>query len=538
MIIPEIIYNLSLLVALCVFSGFLDDRFDSQTRQGALLQGLLFGVIAIVAMAFPYTFQEGIFFDGRTIVVSLGTLFFGPLAGLITALSAGVFRFSLGGAGLTMGLLTIISAYLIGWAFHTYRRRRDSRELKKRELFLFGVMVHVVMLLTSFGLPGEIRSEVITNVILTIMVVYPIITMLIGRILQDQQQQKKQLHDLAASEERFRLLVESTDDVIFTMDTEMRHTGVFGSWVEKSGMTPEDFLGKTASDVLGPDTAQYHEKKYRLALKGEVIEYEWFVPVGKEKAFFQTRLSPIRKSGGEIIGLVGVGRNITELKRTQKELARSLREKTVLLSEIHHRVKNNMAIVSSLLTLQSDRQSDPELVEVLVDTEARVRSMALLHEIVYEQDNYAEIDMSELLQRLLQQLSRSYVTGRQSIRLDLDAEPILLDMTRSIPFTLLVNELVTNAFKHAFAGRDEGVISVCFHRVGDEYRLEVRDDGHGVANLAALRDPSSFGYTIIHGLARQLRGSIAFRSDGGGRDVEDHSRDTGQSRGLTVTLVF
>jgi two-component system cell cycle sensor histidine kinase/response regulator CckA len=122
MIIVELLYNLFGLVALSVLSGFIDARFDRSTAKGKILQGIIFGAIAIASMMVPYKYAPGVIFDGRSIVISLCTLFFGPVSGIISALFAEVYRIYLGGAGLLMGTLVILSSLLIGWAFHVSRK--------------------------------------------------------------------------------------------------------------------------------------------------------------------------------------------------------------------------------------------------------------------------------------------------------------------------------------------------------------------------------------------------------------------------------
>ncbi len=520
MIISELIYNLSLLVALCVFSGFLEDRFDHRTLRGKWLQGMLFGLIAVVAMMYPYHFAEGIQFDGRTIVVSLGTFFFGPLAGAVSTVMAVVYRLWLGGGGMVGGVITVGFSFLIGWLFYNLYKRPGFPKPGKRKLLVFGFLVHVMMLVSMAALPGELIQEAYRRVSLTIILIYPMTTMLIGKILLDQLERREHLEQLTDSEAKFRQLIASSDDIIFTMDKQMRHTGVYGCWLEKLGYKADDIIGRTATEIFGREEGNYQESYYQKALAGETVAYEWNAEGPDGPLYFQTKVSPIHNGKGEIIGMVGIARLINELKQAQKQLSKSLREKDVLLSEIHHRVKNNMAIISSLLTLQSRRKLDPASRKLLVDTENRVHSMALLHEMVYERKNFSEIDMSELLQRLASLLSDSFNMEDHSIAIKIEAESITLDMGTSIPFSLLVNELVTNAYKHAFVENDGGQIEIRFHESNDEYELVVSDDGIGVEDVDELRYPESFGYTIIHGLVRQIRGDIRIENPGTGLRVK------------------
>ena len=186
-----------------------------------------------------------------------------------------------------------------------------------------------------------------------------------------------------------------------------------------------------------------------------------------------------------------------------------LAQKEVLLTEIHHRVKNNMAVISSLLLLQSERCTDDSVRDSYLDTENRVRSMALVHEMVYEQKNFTSIAMNDLLGRLARLLQDTFEQPGKQISVDVISRDVYLDMNRTIPCTLLVNELVSNAFKHAFSGRDEGKVQIRMEKTGpDFYVLSVEDNGRGVEQIEHLSKSASFGYTIIHGLARQLRGKV------------------------------
>ncbi|MGM0738245.1 MAG: LytS/YhcK type 5TM receptor domain-containing protein, partial [Bacteroidota bacterium] len=401
MLVAEIIYNLSLLAVLSVLSNLLDDRLDREQLRGQVSQGVLFGSIALVAMMYPFTYAEGIMFDGRTVVVSIGTVFFGPLTGGISMMMAGAYRVYMGGDGMVMGILTILFAWFMGWIFHLMKESSPDRRITTLQLLSLGVLVHFMMIVFIYSLPSEHVQDVIQTVAVTILVVYPAVTMLIGKILSNHEERRMHMEKLAESEERFRMLIDSSEDIIFTMNRSLVLTGVYGKWMEPIGRTAGDYLGKTAIEVHGEELGRYQEKQFRKALTGEDVVYEWEDDIGQGPAHFQTKVSPIRRPDGQIVGLVGIARNITDTKKMQLQLKRSLKEKNILIAEIHHRVKNNMAIISSLLNLQSGYARSEETREMMLETESRVRAMALVHELVYEGDNFIEMDMRDLLQRLV-----------------------------------------------------------------------------------------------------------------------------------------
>lgn len=523
MIVPEIIYNLSLLGVLLLVSNLLNDRFERNSMKGRVAQGLLFGAIAVVGMIYPFTFVEGVIFDGRTIVVGIATVFFGPVTGGISVVMALVFRIYLGGDGVVMGIMTTMTAFVLGWVFHMMKQNNDTRRISLLQLFVYSLIVHLMMAFYIFVLPDDITRKAFQNVALSFVLIYPLITVLIGKVLNDHHRGQDYLNKIQENEEKFRLLIESSDDVIFTMDTDLRHTGVYGTWMARIDMRQKDFTGKRAADIVGEKEGRLHEKHYQKALRGEVVVYEWETPSPDGMVNYQSKVSPIRNREGEIIGIVGIGRNITELKETQRKLARSVREKNVLLSEIHHRVKNNMAIISSLLSLQSEYIESEEAKSLFRDTENRIRSMSLVHEIVYQQTDFVEINAAELIRRMAELLSSSFGMDAKGIRVELELEDIILDFNHSVPCMLLINELITNAMKHAFKGRGRGTIWIRLARVNSKNEIEIRDDGVGMDDLEKLYKPVSFGSTIIHGLVQQIRGEIHFESSG---------------EGLTVTIRF
>ncbi len=521
MIVSEIIYNLSLLAVLSVLSNVLDDRLDRNELRGQVSQGLLFGLIALVGMMYPFTYAEGIIFDGRTVVVSLGTVFFGPLAGAISMMIAGAYRVHMGGDGMTMGILTILFAFIIGWVFHLFKKKNHDERITTFQLLSLGVIVHFMMAVFIYTLPSALVKDVMQTIAITVMGIYPPVTLLIGKMLTAHEERRMHMQKLVESEERFRRLIHSSDDIIFTLNNSLFHTGVYGKWMEPLGRKSEDYLGKTVIEIHGEEVGRYQEEQFRKALTGRDVVYEWDDRQADGIVHFQTKVSPMRREDGQIIGLVGIARNITETRMMQQQLKRSLREKNILISEIHHRVKNNMAIISSLLNLQSGYASGEETRSLLLETESRVRAMALVHELVYEGDNFTEMEMRDLLQRLVNLLARSFEQPGRKVTTSLESDDITMDMGSSIPLALLVNELVTNAWKHGFRNGADGNIHVRFQRENGQFELCVNDNGDGMsdAQLEKLERPVSFGYTIIQGLVQQLNGTIAYDNKGKGFKV-------------------
>ncbi|MEM0952819.1 MAG: two-component regulator propeller domain-containing protein [Pseudomonadota bacterium] len=209
---------------------------------------------------------------------------------------------------------------------------------------------------------------------------------------------------------------------------------------------------------------------------------------------------------------------ITGHKAVEQELSRSLQEKEVLLKEVHHRVKNNMQVVSSLLNIQADTVMDERFKTLLVESQQRIKSMALIHENLYRSDNLLEINFREYIEMLAQGLVRFYRFEALIIDLQLKVDEIFLDIDTAVPCGLIINELISNALKHAFVGRTgEGIICVSFGKNGDHagYEIQVSDDGHGVSTEVDLASVASMGMEIVRILTEQLEGDWDYRSDSG-----------------------
>lgn len=219
-------------------------------------------------------------------------------------------------------------------------------------------------------------------------------------------------------------------------------------------------------------------------------------------------------------------REIAERKKTEELLSASLREKEVLLQEIHHRVKNNLQIVSSLLALQCAYFEDARILEALEDSQSRVRSMALIHEQLYQSQDLARIDFSDYLKKLISSLKRSLSHLAATISLEVAADGIFLSIGTAITCGLIINELVSNGLKHAFAQGQEGRIRVEVRSGGEsQYTLDVADNGRGLPPGLDHRASKSLGLRLVTRLAeQQLHGRLDVETGNGTRfriDFED-----------------
>ena len=212
-------------------------------------------------------------------------------------------------------------------------------------------------------------------------------------------------------------------------------------------------------------------------------------------------------------GIACVARDITERKKTEDKLEQSLSEKKAMLQEIHHRVKNNLAVISGMFQLQVFETENAQVKSVLNDSQLRIQSIALIHELLYEADSFANISLQKYIQKLIDAIQQTLPFDHQHINLRIEVEDISLEINQAIPCAILINELVTNAYKHAFNEMESGTITVSLSSNNQELTLGVRDDGQGLPADFSLHQPSSIGMQLIQTLTDQLDGALSYKTD-------------------------
>ncbi|MGN8224965.1 histidine kinase dimerization/phosphoacceptor domain -containing protein [Gracilimonas sp. BCB1] len=210
---------------------------------------------------------------------------------------------------------------------------------------------------------------------------------------------------------------------------------------------------------------------------------------------------------GNKVGTVSVASDISERKKQEEEIRGSLKEKEVMLAEIHHRVKNNLAVISGLLQLQSYSAKNTEVEKALSDSQMRIQSIALVHEMLYESESLAFIDYDKYVNDLLQAISSMHMNGQKNIELSAEVEPISLSINQAIPCSLLINELIVNAYKHAFKDQEDGNIKVKMTEDNGRITMVISDNGQGF-DINKFTNSNSLGSTLIRTLAEQLEGDF------------------------------
>jgi two-component sensor histidine kinase len=232
-----------------------------------------------------------------------------------------------------------------------------------------------------------------------------------------------------------------------------------------------------------------------------------YVHKGGHPVWVDLNIALLRDHSHQPVHFVTLVQDITERREADQQLHDSLKEKSVLLKEIHHRVKNNMQVICSLLNLQAEQVSDPATHDLLKESQLRVRSMALVHEKLYQSENLAHVNFCSYANELMVLLGRSF--RNPHVVLDVETDDINVGVGEAIPCGLILNELVSNGLKHAFPAGRSGVISVGLHRKGDRRLvLSVRDDGIGFPDTIDFRETETLGLSLVVTLTRQLSGTI------------------------------
>jgi PAS domain S-box-containing protein len=331
------------------------------------------------------------------------------------------------------------------------------------------------------------------------------------RDITDSDRAIEALRELAA-------VVESTDDAVFTKALD----GRILSWnrgAEKIyGYSAAEALGRNVSMVVPARRIGELRNILVRAARGEKLSNLETQRVRKDGAEIEIALtvSPIRDTTGAIRAVSVIGRDITLQKQDLRRLEQSLNDKQTLLKEVHHRVKNNLQVISSLLYLQSTYVEEPGAKMKLQESRDRVKAMALVHEKLHDADDLASVNLKDYVERLVAELATAWAVDTDAIRLSVEIDRIELTVEKAITCALILNELISNSLKYAFQNRERGEI-----RIRGRYldpgtvKLTIADDGAGLPPGVVFGSTGTLGLELVKSLAGQLDANIETRNDMG-----------------------
>ena len=328
------------------------------------------------------------------------------------------------------------------------------------------------------------------------------------------------LRPLLDNEQRFAMFSANAPIAMFETDAAGSYAFVNERWTVLTGIDLADALGTGWIAALHEGDRERVVRDWNAASQGGLAfraEYR-FVDRAGRVSWVVGDAAPLRDPDGNPIGYLGTATDITERKEMEEVTRRALQEKETLLKEIHHRVKNNLQVVSSLLGLQATHVSDPAARAAFEETQGRVRSIALLHEKLYGAPDLVSLDMEQYLRELVAGVTRALSgRGRPPVTMNVHTSQVLLDLEHAVPCGLIMNELVTNALKHAFDGlpRADAQVEVSITAEGGDVRLAVSDNGRGLPAALDFRTTQTMGLHLVRTLTRQLRGTLDIRCDAG-----------------------
>ncbi|MDZ7715064.1 MAG: PAS domain S-box protein [Balneolaceae bacterium] len=342
-------------------------------------------------------------------------------------------------------------------------------------------------------------------------------------IERDVSAEVEQEARLKESLERYDIVARATSDTIWDLDLE-RDVMVYNDVIH-------DMFGYSKTEIkevqdwwqdkIHPDDRQEVEEKLEKVMKGKKdrvqFEYRFKCADGTYKYIYD-RAFVVLDDEGTPVRMIGAMQDITERIKAEQLIKDALHEKETLLAEVHHRVKNNMAVVSGMMQLQAMNEENIELREKLLDNVARIGAMASIHEHLYKSENFASLNFSENLKKVTEKVMQSMAPDKE-IQIKTKLEPINLNINQAIPCSLIASEVITNTLKHAFAGREQGTIQLTLKEEEGKIIMKIKDDGVGMPeNIGDPDELESLGFLLINKLCEQLEGEYHYKSKGNGTE--------------------
>jgi PAS domain S-box-containing protein len=380
--------------------------------------------------------------------------------------------------------------------------------------------------------PFYYSKYVLYSVLVVIVVIILIFTVIFvwnrtlkRQVAQKTKELKNEITERKRAEEQIKksqiLLkssIESPNMIILSIDAQYRYL-YFNKAHKESMISAYNKHVEIGMNILDCITDESDRNKsqinYDRALAGEKhVTVEEFGDL--ERLYYESRYNPILNDDNEIIGATAFAENITKRKQTEEQITASLKEKETLLHEIHHRVKNNMQVINSLLKLQSNSIEDQQVKNILKDSQSRVYAMSAVHEALHGSEKLSEIDLKSYLSKIATSIFQTYSVTPDKVKLNTDIEEIPISIDQASPLGLIINELISNSLKYAFPAGRKGEITVSLKKQDDELELIVQDDGVGIPDKLDWKNSNTLGLKLVKTLAEnQLDGSINMENKDG-----------------------
>ena len=326
---------------------------------------------------------------------------------------------------------------------------------------------------------------------------------------RDITMRKRVEEKLMESEFKYRSLIEHSSDVVFCVDRNGEYKFVNQVFASTFGKPTDYFLGKTFWDIYPKEHADHRQAaSTRVFETGESQSVEVTVPLPDRTLYFIAKANPVRDETGKVVLNLTHATDITDRKLAEAALESSLEEKSALLRELQHRVKNSLAMITSLIDLESEMSMSNETHSILGNLRGRVSSLSSLYTLLYQSGGVERIRLDEYIKRIVHSISQTFTKGLPGIRIEQDLSPVEISVKSAAPLGLIVNELLINALKYAFPAGRSGIVRVVLQNSTDTIDLTVSDDGIGTPRKFDPAKSEGFGLHLVDLLAKQLGGTV------------------------------
>ena len=335
------------------------------------------------------------------------------------------------------------------------------------------------------------------------------------KLIQEMKERKEAEEELVRSERQYHQALDSFPDWVVAVDRNMNIKMVNSTLKQvavEAGL-PANLIGLNIEKSF-PFISKEEIDSVRVVFEtGRISIRELSFDFGGQQVFVETRTLPMIRNN-RVEQVMVVTRDRSKEREIEALKLKNTETKETMLKEIHHRVKNNLAIVISLLSMQGSKNPDPDFQRLIRDIELRIRSMALIHEHLYRSENFDKIPLSNYIHSLVSMISSTFSGHKITLKMEMD--DILANIETALPLGLITNELLTNSYKYAFPGKVEGIISIKLEKIIPEgFMFTVSDNGIGLPAGFTLQNQESLGMFIIRLLIEQLDGTISITSNGG-----------------------